>query len=64
MTVSVVVPFDYSQLIWAVLLGWALFGTHPAASTWAGAALIVASGLYTLFREHRLGRDKPRPAPL
>ena len=62
--VSVVVPFDYSQLIWAVLLGWLLFDTHPAASTWAGAALIVASGLYTLFREHRLGRDKPRPAPL
>ena len=62
--VSVVVPFDYSQLIWAVLLGWALFGTQPAASTWAGAALIVASGLYTLFREHKIGRDKPRPAPL
>jgi drug/metabolite transporter (DMT)-like permease len=62
--VSVVVPFDYSQLIWAVLLGWALFGTHPAKSTWAGAALIIASGLYTLFREHKLGRDKPRPVAL
>jgi len=62
--VSVVVPFDYTQLIWAVLLGWALFGTHPAVSTWAGAALIVASGLYTVFREHKLGRDKPRPEPL
>jgi drug/metabolite transporter (DMT)-like permease len=62
--VSVVVPFDYAQLIWAVLLGWALFDTHPAASTWAGAALIVASGLYTLFREHKLGREKPRPALL
>jgi drug/metabolite transporter (DMT)-like permease len=62
--VSVVVPFDYTQLIWAVLLGWLLFGTRPAASTWAGAALIVASGLYTLFREHKLGRDKPRPVAL
>jgi drug/metabolite transporter (DMT)-like permease len=62
--VSVVVPFDYSQLIWAVLLGWLLFDTHPAASTWAGAALIVASGLYTLFREHKIGRDKPRPVAL
>jgi drug/metabolite transporter (DMT)-like permease len=62
--VSVVVPFDYTQLIWAVLLGWLLFDTHPAASTWAGAALIVASGLYTVFREHKLGRDKPRPEPL
>ena len=62
--VSVVVPFDYSQLIWAVLLGWALFDTHPATSTWAGAALIVASGLYTLFREHKLGRERARPVAL
>ena len=62
--VSVVVPFDYSQLIWAVLLGWALFDTHPAASTWAGAALIVASGLYTLFREHKIGRERARPVAL
>ncbi len=62
--VPVVVPFDYSQLLWAVLLGWALWGTRPPASTWAGAAVIVASGLYTLYREHKLGRDKVRPEPL
>lgn len=62
--VAVVVPFDYTQLIWAVLLGWAIWDTHPPASTWAGAAVIVASGLYTLHREHKLGRDKPRPEPL
>ena len=62
--VPVVVPFDYTQLLWAVLLGWALWDTHPPASTWAGAAVIVASGLYTLYREHKLGRDKPRPEPL
>lgn len=53
--VSTVAPFDYTQLIWAVLLGWALFDIHPAATTWAGAAVIVASGLYTLYREQRLG---------
>ena len=46
--VSVVVPFDYTQLIWAVLLGWWLWDTHPPATTWAGAAIIVASGLYTI----------------
>ncbi len=62
--VPVVVPFDYAQLLWAVLLGWALWDTQPPASTWAGAAVIVASGLYTLYREHKLGRDKPRPEPL
>jgi drug/metabolite transporter (DMT)-like permease len=61
--VPVVVPFDYTQLLWAVLLGWWLFGNHAPATTWAGAAVIIASGLYTVYREHRLGRDKPRVAP-
>jgi len=58
--VSAVVPFDYVQLLWAVLLGWLLFTDHPAATTWAGAAVIVASGLYTVYREHVLGREKVR----
>jgi drug/metabolite transporter (DMT)-like permease len=62
--VSVVVPFDYTQLLWAVLLGWAFWGTRPPPSTWAGAAIIVASGLYTLYREHKLGREKPPAEPL
>ena len=61
--VAVVTPFDYTQLLWAVLLGWAIFGNAPPESTWAGAAIIILSGLYTLYREHKLGRDKPRPAP-
>jgi len=58
--VPVVVPFDYSQLLWAVLLGWLLWDMHPAATTWLGAAIIVGSGLYTLYREHRLGRDRAK----
>jgi drug/metabolite transporter (DMT)-like permease len=61
--VSVVVPFDYTQLLWAVLLGYLLFGNHPPATTWAGAAVIIASGLYTLYREHKLGREKA-PSPV
>jgi drug/metabolite transporter (DMT)-like permease len=61
--VSVVVPFDYTQLLWAVLLGWLIFGNQPPATTWLGAAVIIASGLYTLYREHKLGREKPRAAP-
>ncbi|MBV9932207.1 MAG: DMT family transporter [Alphaproteobacteria bacterium] len=62
--VSAVVPFDYVQLLWAVLLGWLLFAQHPAGTTWAGAAIIVASGLYTVWREHVLGREKVRDLAL
>jgi drug/metabolite transporter (DMT)-like permease len=61
--VSVVVPFDYTQLLWAVLLGWWVFGDHPPATTWGGAAVIIASGLYTLYREHKLGQERARAAP-
>ena len=62
--VPVVAPFDYLQLVWAVLLGWAIWQAQPPPSTWAGAAVIVASGLFTIWREHRLGRDQPHPPPL
>ena len=62
--VATVAPFDYVQLLWAVWFGWLIWDTHPRATTWAGAAIIVASGLYTIYREHKLGREKPRPEPL
>ena len=63
--VPVVVPFDYAQLLWAVALGWLVFDDHAPPTTWAGAAVIIASGLYTVYREHKLGRDKLKAeAPL
>lgn len=48
---SVVAPFDYTHLLWSVLFGWYLFGDFPDAQTWIGAAIVVASGLYILYRE-------------
>lgn len=54
--VSVVMPMDYSAIVWATLLGWLFWDVLPVGSTWAGAMLIVASGLYILLREKRLGR--------
>ena len=62
--VPVIVPFDYAQVIWAGLLGWLIWETQPPASTGIGAAVIIASGLYTLYREHKLGREKPRAEAL
>ena len=50
--VSLVIPMDYSQIIWATGAGWLLWATWPLPSTWAGAALIAASGLYIAWREH------------
>ena len=54
--VSLVLPMDYSAILWTTLLGWAIWGDWPIATTWIGAVLIVASGLYIAWREHVLGR--------
>jgi drug/metabolite transporter (DMT)-like permease len=50
--VSVVIPMDYTSLLWAIAFGWWFFGTLPAASTWLGAPIIIASGLFIAWREH------------
>lgn len=61
--VSVVAPFDYSQIIWAALLGWLIWSTLPGPSTLFGAALIIVSGIYTGWREHRLAKDRIAATP-
>jgi drug/metabolite transporter (DMT)-like permease len=54
--VALVMPMDYTSLLWAVLLGSWLFGDLPTPWTWAGAPIIIASGLVIVWREHRLHR--------
>jgi drug/metabolite transporter (DMT)-like permease len=51
---SVVAPFDYTSMIWALLLGYAMFGETPTAVIVAGSAIIAASGLFVIWREHQL----------
>ncbi|WP_051247590.1 DMT family transporter [Inquilinus limosus] len=50
---SAVTPFQYSQMIWGVLYGLVLFGDTVDAVTMAGAAVVIGSGLYILWRETR-----------
>lgn len=54
---AVTTPFRYSRLLFAIALGMALLGERPDGLTLLGAALILASGLYTLSRERRLARQ-------
>ncbi|MBM3556015.1 MAG: DMT family transporter [Alphaproteobacteria bacterium] len=54
---AVVVPFDYTAMLWAAGLGWVFFDELPEAWTWAGAALVTASGLYILHRETVKARE-------
>ena len=52
--------FRYSGLVWAVLLGWAVWGEVPDAPTWAGIVLLISAGLYILHRESVRGRAAKR----
>jgi drug/metabolite transporter (DMT)-like permease len=51
---SVLSPFIYTQLIWATTLGYLIFGDVPSEWTLAGSAIVVASGLYLIYRERKV----------
>jgi drug/metabolite transporter (DMT)-like permease len=50
----ILAPFIYSQLVWMVALGYLVFGDVPNRWTLVGASIVIASGLYLLFRERQL----------
>ena len=56
--VSTVIGMDYSSLFWATLFGWLIWDRLPSSSTWFGAPIIVASGLYIAWREHQLSIER------
>jgi drug/metabolite transporter (DMT)-like permease len=53
--VSFVTPFRYSRLIFAMIIGVSFFGERPDGYTLLGGAIIVASGIYTVWRERKQG---------
>ena len=55
---SVLAPFSYSQLLWSGTLGFVVFSAVPDGYTLLGAAIIVASGIYTAHREHVVSRGR------
>jgi drug/metabolite transporter (DMT)-like permease len=60
---SAIAPFLYMQLLTMVAFGYAVFGDLPDLWTLAGAALIVASGVYLVHRERQLAREMVDAAP-
>lgn len=61
-TTTALAPYPYLQMVWMIGLGWLVFGQLPDRWTLVGGAIIVASGLYIIHREHRL-RLKSSTAP-
>lgn len=54
---SALAPYVYTQLIWVIILGYLVFGQVPNNWTIAGATIVIASGLYLLNRERKMGRS-------
>jgi drug/metabolite transporter (DMT)-like permease len=58
---AVVAPFEYTTMLWALLLGFVVFGDVPTAIMLSGAAVVIAAGLYVIHRERQLGIADARP---
>lgn len=58
---TVVAPMQFSQIVWATGFGYVLFGETVDRATVAGAAIVIASGSYILFRESRAKVSDTQP---
>ena len=61
-SVSLLAPFQYFEIISATVLGYLLFADFPTPSKWLGIVIIVASGLFIIWREQRQSRMTETPA--
>jgi drug/metabolite transporter (DMT)-like permease len=65
---SVVAPFDYTAMIWALILGYVMFGETPTIMIFAGSLIIAGAGLFVIWRErqlaaaHKLAQTAPQAA--
>jgi drug/metabolite transporter (DMT)-like permease len=60
---SVVVPYQYMMIVWAVMFGYLVFGDVPSVATIVGAAIIIGAGFYIFLRERDLGRSESVVSP-
>ena len=57
---SVIAPFDYTMMLWVFLLGYWMFGEMPTVYVYIGSAIVVASGLFVIWRERQLRQRRER----
>lgn len=57
---SVVAPFEYTSMLWALVASYFIFGTWPSSIVLLGSAIVIGAGLAVIFRESRLGIERTR----
>lgn len=63
--IAIIAPFRYTSLLWALALGLVVFSDWPDGLTLIGSAIVVATGVYTFYRERRISRQNTgRQAPM
>ncbi|WP_354689845.1 DMT family transporter [Lentibacter algarum] len=60
--ISFVATFRYTSLVWALLLGWLVFGDWPKPVTLLGASIVIGSGVFMLLRERQINRRVAKAA--
>ncbi len=57
---SLIAPFDYTSMIWALIVSLLVFNTWPSPIMLVGTAIVIGAGLFVIYREHRLGIERSR----
>ncbi len=60
---AVIAPFKYTNMVWGVLLGFVIWGHLPGPWVVGGSLVVITSGLYIFYREHRLALAQKTPVP-
>ncbi|WP_229597945.1 DMT family transporter [Roseibium aggregatum] len=57
---STIAPFDYVNMLWAIIVGWVVFNETPLPAVVLGALIVIAAGIFVIYREHKLGLDRTK----
>ena len=57
---SLIAPFEYTTILWATVLGYAMFGDVPSRLVAVGSGVVIAAGIFVIFRERQLGLERSR----
>ena len=52
---SLLAPFEYTTMLWALVIGWFIFGQLPQAAVIVGGLIVAAAGVFVIWRERQLG---------
>ena len=58
--VSIIAPFEYTSMILGIIVGYLVFGDVPTIHMIVGGAIVIASGTFIIWREHRLGLERSK----